>query len=68
MTQIILTLIFYLFLALILALVFLMWRTSVRERHKLAQGLVDSALRSAEAAKESAEAVRLLAEKKEHPP
>jgi hypothetical protein len=67
MVQLLLTLIFYAFLAGILVLVFLMWRTGVRERQKLTQTLVDATRASTEAAKESAEAVRLLAEKKEHP-
>ena len=67
MQQLILTIIFYALIVAILMMVFLMWRTGVRERQKLTQTLVDATLKSTEAAKDAAEAVRVLAEK-EHPP
>lgn len=68
MAQLILTLIFYLFLTLILMMVFLMWRAGVHDRRKLSQALVDATRASTEAAKESAEAVRILSQKREYPP
>ncbi len=63
MAQLILTLIFYAFLAGIFALVFLIWRSGARERQKLSQALVDATRASTEAAKDAAEAARLLAER-----
>ena len=68
MVQIIQIVLFWLFLTAILVFVVLMWRTGVQERQKLSQTLIDATLRSTEAAKESAEAVRVLSQKKEHPP
>lgn len=65
MIQLVLTLLFYLLLTGILVLVYLMWRSGVRERQKLSQALVDATQASTTAAKEAAEAVRVLAEKKE---
>lgn len=59
--------IFYGMLTAILVLVFLMWRSSARERQKLSQALVDATHASTEAAKDAAEAVRLLAEKAHGP-
>ena len=63
MAQLILTLVFYAFLAGIFVLVFLIWRSGVRERQKLSQALVDATRASTEAAKDAAEAARLLAER-----
>ncbi len=67
MAQLILTLIFYAFLAGIFVLVFLIWRSGVRERQKLSQALVDATRASTEAAKDAAEAARVLAERMAHP-
>ena len=66
MIQVILTLIFYVLLIAILVLVTLMWRSSVTRTEKLQQALIDATKASTTAAKESAEAVRILADK-EHP-
>jgi len=63
MAQLILTLVFYAFLAGIFVLVFLLWRSGARERQKLSQALVDATRASTEAAKDAAEAARLLAER-----
>ncbi len=67
MVQLILTLVFYAFLLGIFALVFLIWRSGVRERQKLSQALVDATRASTEAAKDAAEVARVLAERMAHP-
>lgn len=64
MTQLILTLIFYLLVALILAFVYLIWRAGVHERQKLEQTLVDVAQKSTETARK----LSAILEEKEHPP
>ena len=67
MAQVILTVVFYVFLAGILVFVYLIWRAGTLDRQKLTSALVDATHASTEAAKDAAEAVRVLAQK-EHPP
>ena len=64
MTQLILTLIFYLLVVGILAFVYLIWRAGVHERQKLSQTLVDVATKSAETARK----LSVILEEREKPP
>jgi hypothetical protein len=64
--QIILTLLFYVMMALVLWLLWAIWRDSTKRMQRLEQALADAALRTAAAAERAAEAAYLLA--KERPP
>lgn len=64
MTQLILTLLFYLLMAGILLLVFLMWRTGTKRTEKLEQALIDVATKSTETSRRLA----AILEEKEKPP
>ena len=64
MTQLILTLIFYLLIVGILVLVFLIWRAGVKRTAKLEQTLIDVATKSAETSRR----LSAILEEKEKPP
>lgn len=63
MWQMILTIIFYIWLFAVLLLLWLIWRGSAKHMQRLQQTLVEVAMKSAEAAQKAAEAAFRLAEK-----
>ncbi len=69
MQQLILTIIFYVWLIIVLVLLFLMWRDGSKRIMRLQQALIDVSNKSAEAAKAAAETARqavALVEEKIH--
>ena len=61
MTQVILTIVFYVWLFGVLGLLGVIWHTSATHTHRMEQTLVDVAMRSALAAQKAADAAYLLA-------
>ncbi len=67
MWQTVLTLFYVVWLLAVLVLLWLIWRDSVKRAQALDKTLIDATLKASEAARQAAEASRILAGQKEIP-